>query len=424
MMNLPMFRILTFALFATATTTAAPYGISFPAGENSGLSPEISSIRHFPSWETLQPSPGTWNMQPADDLIASAKKSDTEVFGIFHQPSGDDTPSLIDNKDAWRTYVATLTSRYVESINHWEVIPSYSLTDRTPDAPYHYAQLLTIARKTARESNPGALIGFSIPNYDLEFLERSLRDGAEGQFDFISIAPFPVVSGTDPLFLSILPAIRKILADYDMDSEMPVQINLTGSPKDLEHHARLATRQGYARIFLETDSETFTNIDPKSDLSGQEPVPLKDTFQAIFGENPAYDGLYHLVPPSLFYDSKENATRMAISSSPPITHAAFLVPGLPETTRRLEITINAKRLPSENHNEHPTGFRITYESIHGIRNHETWWTIPGGDDWQTHTWIIDDAAFTGKYAWNFRMDASGAGNDLLIKELTLSPKGK
>ncbi|MGJ8645029.1 MAG: hypothetical protein ACSHX9_16630 [Luteolibacter sp.] len=421
MIYIHMLRFLTFALFASALAPAAPYGISVPLGENAEISPEITSIRYFASWEELQPTPGTWNMQPADDLIASAKKSGTEVFGIFHQPTDDESPALIGNKEAWRTYVATLASRYVESVTHWEVIPSYSLTNRTPDAPYHYAQLLTIARETALDSNPNALIGFSLPNYDLEFLDRSLRDGAEGQFDYISLAPFPVASGTDPQFLSILPAIREILTEYGMDEETPVHIALTGTPQDIEHYARLARENGYAQILLETTPATFTKIDPETTLPTSDPQTETTSYHATFGETLSYQGLYHLVPDSLTYDATLKATRMAISARPPITRAAFLAPTYTQKNRKVEITIKAKRLPSETNTEHPTGFGITYESIHGIRNHKIWWTVPGGDDWQTHTWTISDADFTGKYAWNFRMDASGAGNDLLLKEVTLKP---
>lgn len=360
-------------------------------------------------------------MQPADEIIATAKKNGTELYGIFHQPTGAEASSIAENKNAWRTYVATLASRYAESVNHWEVIPLYSLTNRNPDAPYNYGQLLTIARKTALESNPNALIGFSLPNYDLEFLERSLRDGAEGQFDYISLSPFPVAAGTDSLFLSILPAIREILTEYGIDEEIPVHITLTGTPQNLEYYARLASGNGYAQILLETTLDTFAKIDPEEPLPKPEAQPETTSYLATFEETPSYQGLYHLVPNSLSYDIELKATRMAISTSPPITRAAFLAPAYPQKNRNVQITIKAKRLPSETNTEHPTGFGITYESIHGIRNHEIWWTVPGDDDWQTHTWTISDADFTGKYAWNFRIDASGAGNDLLIKEVMLTP---
>jgi hypothetical protein len=40
--------------------------------------------------------------------------------------------------------------------------------------------------------------------------------------------------------------------------------------------------------------------------------------------------------------------------------------------------------------------------------------------WHTHTWKIDDALFTGKLGWHFLLDAAGAGNDVLIREVKVS----
>ncbi|MEP2774379.1 MAG: hypothetical protein ABJQ93_00420 [Luteolibacter sp.] len=412
-----MLRLVPALILAAAFASASPYGISVPPGEKATLTAQIPAVRYFPSWETLQPSPGKWNTQPADDLIAAAKKSGTQVFGILHQPSGADAKPLIDDKEAWRTYVATLASRYAKDLTHWEVLPSYPVTDRTPDGPYHYAQLLTIARETAKVANPDAHIGFSIPNYDLEFFDRALRDGAEGQFDYISIASFPVAEDTDSLFLSILPRLRNILADYGMNQEMPIHLSLTGSPNAAEYYAQLAAENGYARVFLPSEGMFPSNPDKLE-------IPVKNTTSAetvatTLGEKNSYDGLYLLNPSSMPYDTELKATRLPITAQPPVTRAAFFAPEF-EIGKNLEITVTAKRLPSETGTEHPTGFAITYESIHGIRNHETWWTVPGGDGWQTHTWTISDADFTGKYAWNFRLDASGAGNDLLIRSVSVT----
>lgn len=415
-----MLRLISSILLAATLAPASPYGISIPAGEKPALTEEIPALRYFPSWETLQPTPGKWNMQPADDLIAAAQKSGTEVFGILHAPTDEDAPSLTENKEVWRTYVATLASRYAKDITYWEVLPSYSITHRNPDAPYHYAQLLKIARETARKSHPSALIGFSLPDYDLEFLDRSLRDGAEGQFDYICIAPFPVYHDTDSLFLRILPRLRDILVEYGMDEEMPIYISLTGSPTTATYYARLASENGYTKVFLPSVSLIPEDPEPDDDspIHSMKTYADEDAVSATFGENPTNAGLYHLVPSSLFYDKELKATRLAISAHPPVTRAAFFAPDI-DTGSKVEITVTAKRLPSETQTQHPSGFRISYESIYGIRNHDTWWTIPGGDDWQTNTWTITDADFTGKYAWNFRLDASGAGNDLLLKEVTL-----
>ena len=421
---LTMFRLLASFFLLATLAPAKPYGISIPSGDTPDLTDNIPAIRYFPSWEALQPAPGESDMQPADDLITAAEKSNSQIFGILHPPTDEDAKPIASDKETWRDFVSTLTSHCGKKITHWEVVPSYNLTDRTPDAPLHYSQLLSIARETARKSDPGALVGFSIPNGDLEFLDHSLRDGAEGQFDYISLAPFPVTSDTDPLFLSILPAIREILDEYGMDTEMPVQITLTGTPSDLEHYARLASETGYSDVFLETSPATLAEIDPDKPLKKSGAVTKAPPYKVTFGEKPSYENLYQVAPSSVFYDTELQATRMPITARPPVIRADFLAPSFPASTRNLDITIAARRIPSETSSEHPTGFGIIYESIYGIRSHELWWAVPGGDDWQIKTWTIHDAAFTGKYAWNFRIDAAGGGTDLLLKEVTLTPSAE
>jgi len=39
-------------------------------------------------------------------------------------------------------------------------------------------ELLTAAHQSAKNSNPEAMIGFSVENYDLEFLDEALNSGA------------------------------------------------------------------------------------------------------------------------------------------------------------------------------------------------------------------------------------------------------
>jgi len=37
----------------------------------------------------------------------------------------------------------------------------------------------------------------------------------------------------------------------------------------------------------------------------------------------------------------------------------------------------------------------------------------------THTWKVTDARFAAKLGWHFLLDASGTGNDVLIREVKI-----
>ena len=121
-----------FAFFAcTHLLAAAPIGLSSVDGDPSLLVKGVPSLRGFPTWETLQPSPGKWNIATADALLDQAKSNGTEIVGIFHQlapwassDNGSQAFPLV-NRKAWSDYVAKLTDEF-KSVTHWDVLNSYN----------------------------------------------------------------------------------------------------------------------------------------------------------------------------------------------------------------------------------------------------------------------------------------------------------
>jgi hypothetical protein len=79
----------------------------------------------------------------------------------------------------------------------------------------------------------------------------------------------------------------------------------------------------------------------------------------------------------------------------------------------VEITVVAKRLDPDK----PATITLTYESLKGYKPAKGTWNLPPGEEWQEQTWTVNDANFVGGWGWNFRTDASGSANDLLIKEV-------
>lgn len=420
-----MLRNLTILLLAASPAIACPYGIALPSG-TTDLPAEIKTVRTFPSWQTLQPAQDTLNLDPVITLLSNAKSNNTTIIGSLHQlaqwATDDQHPNdfPLEDKSTWKSYTSSILQNAHPTISHWDILDSYNLLPRQTATPFHYVELLTIAHQNAQTLTPPPKIGFVLANYDLEFLDSALRDGAAGNFDYISLSPYPAHKESAPQFLTVLPALTALLKKHKVP-EIPIHITLTGELDDLTLIAPLASASGFDRIFLQTDpknlktiSSTVTALKIFPSFSESPSVSIK------LGEKNTPDGIYQITPSTTPWDPETKANRLHVTANPPQTitdfliHPSFLTP----ETRELEITVTAKRIDSENGLGNPTGIYLNYEATHGPRN-ASFWAVPGENKWQTHTWKITDANFTSALGWNLRLDASGTGNDILIKEITI-----
>ena len=70
------------------------------------------------------------------------------------------------------------------------------------------------------------------------------------------------------------------------------------------------------------------------------------------------------------------------------------------TPTPIQITAVLRRLGPDT-----AGFNLKYESTSGWKTAGGWYTIPGSDQWYTHTWTITDDEFVRKWGYNFRFDS-------------------
>jgi hypothetical protein len=405
-------KTLFLLIAATASLSAAPtIGISVPPSGDPVFTKGLPAIRHL-----LKVS------QPSDLTAKSAKENGTEIFAVI---STDLDPRFNtgSNADNWRAlFVGLMVSNYGKSATHWEAIPPSGLDPGERNSPFRYGQVLTLVRKAAREANPTALIGISIANYNLEFFYNCLKDGAAGQFDFVSLSPFPATAGTERLMPGALAAVRKLLASHDLPAETPVHITLTGAEADLISTAAAARAAGFDQVFIQSGAATLAKIPAEA-----EPLPPGKSYAEApsvsieLGETNQPDGLEQILPGDTPWDADLKANRLRLSTQPSVFRTAFLADPtfLTPDHKSIAITVSAKRLPSDDGLQNPTGLNLTYESTFGTRS-AGFWTVPGDNEWHTKTWEINDARFVGKLGWNFLLDASGAGNDVLIRETKLS----
>lgn len=419
-----MLRILCLFLTASLAALCAPYGIALPP-DTANLPEGVPSARVFPTWETLQPDQDEWDFTAAETLVAAAEKQDIRLIGKLHQlapwttddAEPDDFP--LENKDAWRNFTANLFTRYGEKVSHWDVLDSFNLLPRQAASPYHYVELLTIARENARKIYPEIRIGFVLGNYDLEFLDSAIRDGAAGNFDYISLSPFPCHQENARVFQTVLPTLRELLESHGIDP-LPVHITLTGSDEDIAAIAPLAIAAGFDEVFLKCEPTLLKDVPAEAaELPASKSYADAESVSITLGKKNETDGLHQLIPSATAWDEETGANRLRVTANPPQVRTAFLADPtfLTPQDRTIEITVTAKRIDSEDGRQNPAGINLAYDSVHGIRTVDLWWAVPGDNKWHTHTWKLTDAAFQSKLGWNFRLDSSGAGNDVLISKV-------
>jgi hypothetical protein len=385
-----------------------PIGLSIPIGGEPVFSDKLPAIRY-----------AAFLKGESKGIAQSAKENGTEIVAVIH---ADIVEGNTSQPDAWRRFfVGTMVTNYGKSVTNWEILPPADLDPRHPESPFRYVQLLTLAHKAARDANPAARTGISVANYDLEFLDATLRDGAVGQFDFVSLSPFPVSAGTDRLMPGALAAVRKLMTLHGLPAETPVHITLTGPEALLVMTAASARAAGFDRIFIEADAKTLAGIPDKCHADIPKSRADSPAVSLNLGETNQSDGLEQILPSDTPWDDELKANRLALSATPPVFRTAFLAdPTFLDPERKTyEITVEAKRLPSDDGLQNPTALNLTYEASHGLRT-AVLWPVPGDNKWQTHTWKIDDARFTAKLGWHFRLDASGSGNDVLIREVKVA----
>lgn len=311
------------ALFFVSATTlaAAPVGISSIGGNPLKLQDGVPAFLGFPSWAELEPIPGNYDFTTADALVSKADATGTEITGIFHQlapwaSSGNETEAFpLVNRKAWSEYITTLVDRY-KGITHWDVLGSFNLGNPATNTPLHYVELLTAAHDMASRANPSARIGFSLADYDLEFLEETLRSGAGGKFDYVSLSPFQYTPGSDAQFATMLPTVRALLASYDLPGDIPVRITLAGSSEDLPGAAALATSLGFDRVFILADAASLEKVPEQAPpLPQQASFDERDSVELVFGKTNKNDGIYQTVPGATPWDAEYKAARSRFSES-------------------------------------------------------------------------------------------------------------
>jgi len=128
--------------------------------------------------------------------------------------------------------MVTHTKGRIKLFECWNEPPNG--TDKS-QTPADYAQVLCATYDAAKAANPDAMVGMAAKSVDLNYLDQALVGGAKGHYDYITLHPYEVLGsvishpGTEQVYLSIVPNIRKMLAARDPDKvNVPVILTEIG----------------------------------------------------------------------------------------------------------------------------------------------------------------------------------------------------
>ncbi len=501
----------------------------------------VRSIRLFPEWQSIQPKQGDWNWDGADKMVADARKNNMEIIGVWcyfapwASADGGTRRGPVKDMQFWRDYTRNTALRYKNDIQYWEIWNEFNGSFyQGNDKVKEYADLTVNAYKEVKKVNPNIKVGISVANFDVGFLNSTIKAGAANHFDFVCVHPYEnlgmVMAGEEASYLSLAGSLRTMLAANNQRADIPLWITETGVQSSVQPNAVADEKQaeGLVKVFILSIAQGFERIcwfEARGPAYGHGTdhgiirpdwtlrpayTALKD-MTALLGDDPKYLGWYKAgnngfgflfqgakapvlvawasktgdetitlngksetltrkprffadIPASLVAEIKGNAAKpfpwgkdyskvdvatLRLGGSniedgiKQVNEKTTAVEnGLVESWRRtnfnhggegryiyfrtdptfcgfadnkLEITIVARRAKPDKE----AGMSLLFESKDkGYTGAPGgYWAIPAGDQWQEHTWKVDNASFNGQWGWNFRTESTGSPNEIAVKEV-------
>ena len=187
----------------------------------------ISNFRTGDSgWGAVEPEEGKWTWERLDQQMSYLEGQHIEFGGILiGSPKWNlkDRPGSlpVNNLAGWSTYVSEVVKHCKGRVKNWEVWnepPNFTGHDQTAA---DYAKIVVAAYDAAKEADPSCFVGMATKSVDIHYLEQAIKAGAKKHFDYVTLHPYEVLngiadnSGTESVYLHIVPTLRKMLAAQD-----------------------------------------------------------------------------------------------------------------------------------------------------------------------------------------------------------------
>jgi hypothetical protein len=178
---------------------------------------------------------GFFQAEP-DRVLPAIEKAGYKVCGILAWSSKKPHTFPADDLPGWRKYIQETLAKMKGRVRYWEVWnepPNFSKSD----SPVEYGKIVAEAYKTVKEIDPTIQVGLACQSVNLNFLSQALAAGAAGNFDYVTVHPYEVMDhvekGWEAQYMSIVPTIRKMLADKSpTKKDVPVWITECGTTVD------------------------------------------------------------------------------------------------------------------------------------------------------------------------------------------------
>lgn len=151
-------------------------------------------------WAAVQPEEGEFRF--VDDGVDAARAAGLSVLGMLcgappwasAKPratsgywAGYNYPDRADGAELWSRYVARTVGHYAGRVDHWEVWNEPWSNGFFRGTPAQYGELLGLAARTARETNPSArILGFNTAAHKGDWTREALAATPPGAFDIFS----------------------------------------------------------------------------------------------------------------------------------------------------------------------------------------------------------------------------------------------
>jgi polysaccharide biosynthesis protein PslG len=204
-----------------------------------GLAPSHSASWGIASWApTLAETGVRWirgfNQAEPEKALGVAEKSGYRVTGILAwSPKGEKFSFPVRHIPAWEAWITELLTRTKGRVKYWEVWNEPPNFSESKD-PKDYAKIVASAYAAAKKVDPKLQIGLAAQSVNLNFLAQALEAGAAGNFDYVTVHPYEVMDmvaqGWEAQYMSIVPTIRKLLADKSpTKKDVPIIITECGT---------------------------------------------------------------------------------------------------------------------------------------------------------------------------------------------------
>jgi hypothetical protein len=174
-------------------------------------------------WGAVEPAEGQWKWENLDEQLKYLQGRQIQSGALLLGSPGwnkADAPGYlpVNNLPGWSRYVGEVVKHLKGRVTYFEVWnepPNFTGRDQTPA---DYAKIVASAYDAAKAANPDCLIGLTAKSAHINYLEQVIQAGAKDHFDWISLHPYEVLdgiadqAGTEPIFMNIVPTVRKMLA--------------------------------------------------------------------------------------------------------------------------------------------------------------------------------------------------------------------